>query len=225
MKIQSTKDIKHQHVCILLYGRAGVGKTRWCATANNPLFLDCEKGLLSLQDCDVNYINIKSINDLRVMMPELRKHLAESNHTLIVDSLTELSDLSMEDIKRELGNGQAKDARKTYPMLYDKTIAVIRALQGLPCDVIFTAKNDCTDKGLNHPRVQGSRLRSELCHYFDTIIYLEGDEQNGIIGTTGVREHCEGKDRSGKLEQTIDVINTPLALVIGQMKGIVDDTD
>jgi len=223
MQIKKTNDIVTGNVSLLIYGRAGIGKTRWCATADNPLFLDCERGLLSLQDNDISYINIKSIDHLRSMFGDLIKHLNKHNHTLIVDSITELSDMAMQQIKADLGQGAGKDARKTYPELYDKTIALIRAIQALPCDIVFTAKCDRTDNGVHFPRMQGSRLKSELTHYFDTLAYLDGNEQDGIIAITGVREHCEAKDRSGKLEQIIDVDNTSLATVINQMKGLPTD--
>ena len=219
MKIENTKDITIKNVSLLIYGRSGIGKTRWLATAENPLVIDFERGLLSLSDDSVPYVRVTSFDQFRKMFGDLRKHVTEKKCTLCIDSLTELSDMAMEQIKKDIGNGAAKDARKTYPVLFDQTTAVIRALQALPCDVVFTAKHDVMEGGVNVPRVQGSRLRSELCHAFDTIIYLNGDEDNGVIGTTAINDTCEAKDRSGKLEVHLDVTNGSLARVISQMKG------
>ena len=50
-------------VKVLVYGKAGSGKTRRCATAQKPLIISEEAGLLSLREYDIPVIEIKSIID------------------------------------------------------------------------------------------------------------------------------------------------------------------
>ena len=49
-----------------MHAPAGAGKTRLCATTGGKtVILSAESGLLSLQDAEVDYIEINSMNDLR----------------------------------------------------------------------------------------------------------------------------------------------------------------
>ena len=51
-------------VKVLVYGKAGVGKTVLCATAPKPVIISAEAGLLSLQGADIPVIEVKNIEDL-----------------------------------------------------------------------------------------------------------------------------------------------------------------
>lgn len=73
IKIQSTADIVFNGVKCIVYGGAGVGKTRLCATAPRPIIISAEEGLLSLSDVDCAFVEIKSLKDLDDAYKQLRK--------------------------------------------------------------------------------------------------------------------------------------------------------
>ena len=56
---------KQQANCVkaLVYGDAGAGKTKLCATAPTPVILSAESGLLSLADYEIPVIDISTAQD------------------------------------------------------------------------------------------------------------------------------------------------------------------
>jgi len=59
ISLKRTRDLAKNGVKILVYGQAGSGKTSLIRTLPNPLVLSAEAGLLSIQDADLPYIEIK----------------------------------------------------------------------------------------------------------------------------------------------------------------------
>ena len=65
MKFTSTNKLAETRgVKALVYGKAGSGKTRLCATVPSPLILSCESGLLSLRSHNIPVIEIDTEKDL-----------------------------------------------------------------------------------------------------------------------------------------------------------------
>ena len=223
MQILNTQNIKQQFASLLIYGRANTYKTRWLATAKNPLILDFERGLLSIKDEKIDYIHLNSFAHLKEIFSEIKEYVKDKDITLCIDSLTEMSDMAMTEITADKGLEIAKDdGWATYPLLYEETIKMIRDLLSLQCHVVFIAKHDVTKIGhaeLLTPRVQGRRLRSELVHLLDVVLCMQGDASNGRIAISNQNEECDCKDRSGRLPETIDVDNTTLSSVIDMIIG------
>lgn len=110
MKIQNTSAIKKAKVMLLVYGNADVGKTRWLATASDPLIVDLELGLQSLSDKHIDFITINSYQEFVDTLPEIRNYIKRADETpitLCIDSLTELADHCLKEFC-----AQQKDQRR-----------------------------------------------------------------------------------------------------------------
>ena len=68
MKIKNAKemDVSNVILCATVYGKAGTGKTTLGATFPKPLFLDMNKGLLSIRGMDVDYIELYQANFMEI---------------------------------------------------------------------------------------------------------------------------------------------------------------
>lgn len=85
-------------VKMLLYGDPGVGKTRFSATAPNPIFLEFDpEGELSIIDSGLPLFVIKSMVELRRAWGWVWKHQKEFD-TIVVDSVTNLQRLGVDEI-------------------------------------------------------------------------------------------------------------------------------
>ena len=61
ISLKRTGGISSNGVKLLVYGQAGAGKTSLIKTLPNPVVLSAEGGLLSIQDADLPYIEITSM--------------------------------------------------------------------------------------------------------------------------------------------------------------------
>ena len=65
INLKTTGGLTANGVKLLVYGAAGAGKTTLVKTLPNVIVLSAEGGLLSIQDADLPYIEITSMDDLR----------------------------------------------------------------------------------------------------------------------------------------------------------------
>ena len=64
INLKTTGGLSANGVKLLVYGQAGAGKTTLIKTLPKPIVLSAEGGLLSIQDADLPYIEIGSMDDL-----------------------------------------------------------------------------------------------------------------------------------------------------------------
>ena len=134
IKIQKTSDLSIDSVKCVVYGGAGVGKTRLCATAPNPIIISAESGLLSLADTNCDYIEINTLKQL----DEAYKALKDSNDydTICLDSLSEIAEVLVAELKP-----QFKDGRQVYMALADAMLPMLRRFRDIKGkNTIFTSK-------------------------------------------------------------------------------------
>ena len=65
INLKTTGSLSANGVKLLVYGQAGAGKTTLVQTLPDVVVLSAEGGLLSIQDADLPYIEIASMDDLR----------------------------------------------------------------------------------------------------------------------------------------------------------------
>jgi len=203
MKIASTTSIPH-YVNALVYGEAGVGKTRLASTAPAPLILSAEGGLLSLADYDLPVIELTNrnmINDVHQWLSRSKE--AKKYKTIFIDSLSEIAELILAE---ELA--ATKDGRAAYGEMASVTTTAIRGYRELPYHVIFTAKikkivEEATGRTTFQPSVPGQLLLNNLPYLLDEVLLMRiGKTKEGqkyrYLDTIGDMRYI-AKDRSGKL--------------------------
>jgi hypothetical protein len=77
---------------VLTIGGPGAGKTRWSSYFPQPIYADCERGLASVADRKVPYVNIKNSQDMLDLLSMLKQECAQPAeqrrfHTVVIDTL------------------------------------------------------------------------------------------------------------------------------------------
>lgn len=203
--IQNTQECAGQFVKVLVYGRAGVGKTFLCATAPAPLILSAESGLLSLRHHNLPFMQITEYSQLMEIHRWLQAdpQARASFQTICLDSITEILDLVLTASKKANADG-----RQAYGQLNDDGMAIIRLFRDLPYNVYFSAtqgqvKDEVIGGMLFGPDAPGKQLPQKLPYQFDEVFNLDvaKDPQGKpyrFLRTVGDAQYT-AKDRSGVL--------------------------
>lgn len=205
VKITSTKKSVNG-VKVLVYGQAGTGKTRLCATVPNPIILSAEAGLLSLADEEIPVIEIKTVEDVM----EAYQFLTEDPEglkyeTICLDSVSEIAEVLLSALKKK-----NSDARQAYGQLGEDMTHLIRSFRDIPNrHVYFTAKEVAIENDvgitINRPSMPGKTLLNALPFFFDELFCLRiGKLENGDEYTylqTKAQISHPAKDRSGCLAE------------------------
>ena len=200
IKIQSTKDVHINGIKCVIYGASGVGKTVLCATAPKPIIISAEKGLLSLADHDIPFIEVSSIQEIGAAFDLIKK--SDEYETICLDSLSELAEVVLEDFKKEVADG-----RQAYMKLSSSFGALIRNFRDLADkNVLFIAKQKRIEDEESgavtfEPYLPGKVLPFNLPYFVDEVFAYQIDRKgNRYLQTQGDRKFpC--KDRSGKLDK------------------------
>jgi len=208
IKIQSTADFGTDGIKTVIYGASGVGKTRLARTASNCIILSAEKGLLSLNNEDIPYIEIsrpKDVDDAYAFLKSDTEY-----QTVFLDTISEIGEVLLTDFLLHGHDGAAvKDGRQAYRMLADAMMPMIRNYRDLPGkNIVFLAKMEVKDDedGITNyrPMIPGQVIKNQLPYMFDGLWNMDIQKVNkedvGVLQTTATRgRYC--KDRSGNLDQ------------------------
>jgi AAA domain len=204
--VSSTAQISQRGIKALVYGRAGVGKTRLAQTAPRPLILSAEAGLLSLRKADIPAIEVTSVDHLK----EIYQWLTESKDasaydTIYIDSLSEMAEVLLSNAKAGIN-----DPRQAYGALQEQMTILVRAFRDLPNKhVVMVAKieskvDEVTKVSTYMPAMPGTKLSQQLPYLFDEVFrlaigYTADKTEYRYLQTRADFQH-EAKDRSGALE-------------------------
>lgn len=188
----------------LVYGAAGAGKTTLIRTLPNPIVLSAEGGLLSIQDADLPYIEIASMDDLREAWTWLGTDEGRQYASVALDSISEIAEVCLNAEKKA-----TKDPRQAYGAMQEQMSDIIRAFRDLPGrHVLMTAKleksQDEMGRILYAPSMPGNKTGQSLPYFFDEVLALRVERD--ADGNTQRALMCDSdglwlaKDRSGKLD-------------------------
>lgn len=195
---------------MLVYGRAGIGKTRLCATAprmkvadgGHGIIISAEAGMLSLRDTPVPVIEINKLDDLQRALDYLTGPAGAHYYTICLDSISEIAEKVLTNAK-----AGTKDGRQAYGILADQmwtTIKAFRDIKGKCVVMTAKAKYEKDQDGVMRwgPMMPGNQLTQGLAYYFDEVFHL--GRYRGASGEhTSLQCHAdlqyEAKDRSGAL--------------------------
>jgi phage nucleotide-binding protein len=135
-RIKKTSEVRHDaHLKFLVYGAAGVGKTYLARTLDGPALVgSCESGLASLADKDIDFVEIKCLQDLRDMFIFLSRE-KHNYKWAVLDSISEMAEMALTEALTA-----NKDPRKAYGDMQENIIKLLRAFRGLPINIFFAAK-------------------------------------------------------------------------------------
>lgn len=204
VELKRTKDVQVNGIKMLVYGQAGAGKTTLIKTLPNPIIISAEAGLLSLQDADLPYIEVNTMDDLKEAYGWLTSEEGEEFQSVAIDSISEIAEVVLNHEKTV-----AKDPRQAYGEMLNQTQELIRAFRDLQGrHVLMTAKlektNDEMGRVLYSASMPGNKLGQALPFFFDEVFAMriekdsEGDVQRSLqCVADGL---WQAKDRSGRLD-------------------------
>ena len=203
IKIQSTDDIVIDSVKCVVYGGAGVGKTRLCATAPTPLIISAESGLLSLADVSCDYIEVNSLKEFDDCYKFVKTSAdAAKYETVCLDSLSEIAEVLLQKILPDY-----KDPRQAYAELANSMLPMLRKFRDLKgTHTLFTSKlitvhDEEAGKTTQELMLPGKVLPSQVPYMVDELFCLQADRKgNGFLQTAPDRIRF-AKDRSGALDK------------------------
>jgi hypothetical protein len=215
-----------EKVNLLIYGRSGAGKTVFCGSADNVLFIAPEDdGTISAkrQGSKAKKWPVQSWDDFIEAYDWLYENPDHGFDVIVIDSLTHmqqmllrkiLNDVVEENKSRDMDIPAIQDHQK-WQNMFKRYILMVNAL---PVNVVWTAlvRNETNEEGVEFltPDVQGKgyQMSQIICSYMTSYGYLqakrlkiktpkEGEPEYKIVRTitweeTGV---IQGKDRTNAL--------------------------
>ena len=204
INLKTTGGLSANGVKLLVYGQAGAGKTTLITTLPKPIVLSAEGGLLSIQDADLPFIEIGSMDDLMEAYEWLTGSAeAEGYGSVALDSISEIAEVVLNSEKKI-----AKDPRQAYGAMQEKMADVIRAFRDLPDrHVYMSAKLEKTQDEMGRvtyaPSMPGNKTGQALPYFFDEVLALRVEKDSDGASQRALMCDSDGlwlaKDRSGKL--------------------------
>jgi phage nucleotide-binding protein len=205
INVKTTGSLAANGVKVLVYGQAGAGKTSLIKSLPSPIVLSAEGGLLSIQDADLPFIEIASMDDLREAYEWLTSSDdAKAYQSVALDSISEIAEVCLNHEKKV-----NKDPRAAYGAMQEQMADIIRAFRDLPGrHVYMSAKLEKTQdemgRVLYSPSMPGNKTGQALPYFFDEVLALRVEKDGE--GATQRALMCDSdglwlaKDRSGKLD-------------------------
>ena len=205
INVKTTGSMAANGVKVLVYGQAGAGKTSLIKTLPSPIVLSAEGGLLSIQDADLPFIEIASMDDLREAYEWLTSSDdAKAYQSVALDSISEIAEVCLNHEKKV-----NKDPRAAYGAMQEQMADIIRAFRDLPGrHVYMSAKLEKTQDEMGRvlyaPSMPGNKTGQALPYFFDEVLALRVEKDGE--GATQRALMCDSdglwlaKDRSGKLD-------------------------
>ena len=164
----TTTRVMRSHLKMCVYGDAGVGKTKLCGTAPNPVIISAEAGLLTLANMDLPVIEIAKPGDLQAAFKQVKKDM-DMFDTVCIDSLSEIAEVLLAAYKPNF-----KDKRQAYGQMADEMMDFTKAFRGFPKHVLMTSKmkpleDEHTGIVTYRPFMPGKAFTDQLPYYFDVV--------------------------------------------------------
>ena len=203
ISVKSTSGLASNGVKLLVYGQSGAGKTSLIPTLPDPIVLSAEGGLLSIQDADLPYIEIASMDDLKEAFEWMSTPEGMKFKSVALDSISEIAEVVLNHEKKI-----AKDPRQAYGAMQEQMADIIRAFRDLPGrHVYMSAKLEKSQDEMGlilyAPSMPGNKTGQSLPYFFDEVLALRVEKD--ADGNTQRAIMCDSdglwlaKDRSGKL--------------------------
>lgn len=192
---------------VMVYGRAGMGKTQLCGTAPKPFIISAEAGLLTLRNKAIPVITVGSFVEAWEAYTWAAQNAVKQGFlTVCVDSISEIAEKSLSAAKLK-----KNDPRAAYGDMAEETIKLVKAFRDLPgLNVVITCKETTKVDGLTNvmkaePQTPGQQVGPALPYLFDEVFHahklLDNLNKEHHVLRTKAAFNADAKDRSGVLDE------------------------
>lgn len=211
-KLSTTADAAINGIKVLVYGGAGIGKTRLVATTPDPILISAESGLLSLRGHNIPVIEIATLDELKEIYGWITgSEESKKYKTVCLDSLTEIGEAILANAKETCVTKAGKaDGLAAYRELGERVTEAVKAFRDLRGkNVYFSAQEEKSkdENGVSFvgPKMPGSKTAQSLPYWFDEVFHMAiGTTPEGLkyryLRTAPDGMH-DAKDRSGALDE------------------------
>lgn len=209
MTIQIKKYSPTEHkLKALIYGNAKTWKTTFAGTAPRPLFICAENGLLSIASKAPDFVEVKTLQELKDLYKWLRDTKPDYD-TIVIDSLSEISKIIKDNLTNQ---GSKQMILRDWWIFSEEMMQAVRQIVNLPYHVVcIVHTKEVLDEAGSIAFYELSietKAKNEVTRYFDVIgfssINKEGEYNISIKGSS--------KTLCGDRSNTIDKENTPLSV-------------
>jgi hypothetical protein len=210
MKLLNTKDLSTERFVCLIAGISGVGKTSLAKTLppRETLVVSAESGLLCLQGTDIDALEVTATKDLYEVIEFAKKNVAKYKY-IFLDSLTEIGEMVLRELKSEPQYQDPKNTLKMYGAYNDIMTFWIKGFRDFrPFSIIMTCLSENIKDGMVETEafnLPGNSVRNSIKAWFDVVLqYKIFKLDDGASARKLVTDfECAplAKDRSGKLDK------------------------
>lgn len=221
MEIKSLDDsIMHNGIKCLIFAPSGHGKTSLLKTTGKTLLISLENGELCLSGSkNIDVLSPKNIKELKESYILARDNV-DKYDTIAIDSLTELGEMIVSDLKKDPEFSSMKDGIKLWMRYSEDMYAIAKAFRDLKgANVVLialaeTIKENFEDK--LYPMIPAQKVQKKLPALYDEMFFLSVDNTGARSLICQPTSGVIAKDRSSKLDP-VEVAD--LGLIFKKIKG------
>ena len=183
INLKSTQDTHRNGLKIVVFGASGSGKTTLIKTLPNPVILSAEAGLLSINDAQIPYIEIRNVEDLMEAYKWASSSAEASQfESIALDSISEVGEVVLANEKRK-----NKDGRAAYGEMQTVMMDVLRAFRNLSGKHVYMSAKmekaqDENGRVMYSPGMPGAKLAQQIPYIVDECYALRNEKDaDGII--------------------------------------------
>ena len=206
IEIKSTKGaVKRVGAKMLCVAESGYGKTWLAATTGKTIIISAEGSEMTLNDVEVDYIRVKSMRDLKEAYAYVKEHTSNYD-TVVIDSLTEISEVIVSELKQDPDLGKPQNSMKLWMTYTDLITAIAKSFRDLDgINVLVLALPENVRVGMEdkvYPAMPAKKAQAKMYSLFDIVFTIRFNDEGGREFVFGASEDFPGKDRSYKLPAT-----------------------
>jgi len=215
MILENTQNIKPEgNLVMIVYGKGGVGKTTFAASAPRPLILDFENGTKYLGERGINVNVIRMKNWFSQQDIQRLADMLGSYDTVVIDPLGEAMDKLIESpyIKgKQYRQADGSLTMSGWGEVKRQMRVFIKWLRDSGKHVIIVShvSEVKTEQGLEKRIQVATGLADEIPNMVDVISYLGVQKQDDIyiraLYTPAQGGLFDSKDRTGRVPSVVDV--------------------
>jgi len=204
IEIKSTKNAaKHRGIKMMVVGPSGIGKTNLARSTGRTLILSAESGDLTLNDIEADSITVRSLSDLREAYEYTNEHKKDYD-SLIVDSITEIGEMIVAELKKDPEYSSQKDSMKMWMKFSELMLSIAKSFRDIDgLNVIILALPESIKNGFEEkivPLIPAKKVQAKLGSLYDIVTLIRINEEGQREFIFSPIPDFDAKDRSGKLD-------------------------